>query len=378
MFAVGLFWMGLRGFLAIILFFARASMDCSPYDTALEVLMTMKSAQFNHVPFIHFSSIIALTLLLTLGACSDDGETGAEIEIGDTLNTGASGGASGDDDISEPDAGTTDGSTDDAGVEPECVTSLDCVIKNPGLGACQSPVCNSETSQCEILDKENCCEIDDDCASDDVCTKGTCPSPGGPCEYVAVESECTSNEQCPLENACQTATCSDECGGTCSYDTIEGCCVSAQDCQINDPCLQASCENSECSYKPVSGCCNTDAGCNDGNECTADSCVENKCLNENIEGCGAECAVDKDCDDAKACTKDTCEQGKCLIEDIEGCCTDDSGCESINDCAVGVCEPATNTCAIKVVSSDPACCDPDAANPCDDGNQCTADFCNEC
>ncbi|HIA01184.1 MAG TPA: hypothetical protein EYN66_04640 [Myxococcales bacterium] len=335
--------------------------------------MTMRSALFIFVPFTRLASTLILVLLLVLGACSDDGAAGTEIEIADTQTAGGTAGDADGVDGTDADAGTTD----DTSVEPECSTSLDCVIKNPGLGACQSPICNFDTFQCEIHAKDSCCETSGDCPIDDICLQGICPSPGAACEFVAVEAECKSNDECPVENSCQTSLCSDACGGICEYQTIEDCCVNADDCTINDPCLSSSCENSECVFTPVSACCNSDAGCNDGNECTVDTCVENACLYENVAGCGAECSDTKPCDDGNPCTTDECVNGECKIGSVPSCCTKDSQCPSVNSCASGYCDMATHTCTILVSANDPACCDPVIGNQCDDGNQCTADFCIE-
>ncbi|MCO4763653.1 MAG: hypothetical protein KC502_19230, partial [Myxococcales bacterium] len=97
------------------------------------------------------------------------------------------------------------------------------------------------------------------------------------------------------------------------------------------------------------------------------------------------CVVDKDCDDDNKCTTHTCNSnGYCSNEGTD--------CNDKNPCTSDVCNAATGKCENNFLPDTYGCSDGNActvsdkchagkcagyANPCDDGNKCTKDACDE-
>lgn len=96
------------------------------------------------------------------------------------------------------------------------------------------------------------------------------------------------------------------------------------------------------------------ATCDDGNICTEDKCVDNLCLHISINNC---CVTVEECDDNNACTIDSCTvtnfcQYTTKICDNANICDGLETCDSLFGCQAG------------------------QALGCNDGNQCTDDFCS--
>ena len=107
------------------------------------------------------------------------------------------------------------------------------------------------------------------------------------------------------------------------------------------------------------------------------------------------CVLDSDCSDSSACTADTCVSGACESAVIGGCCESDVECVDANDCTVDACDLEENTCVNIAAAMGSACgdggdecinadtCDGSGTcmsgqlRNCDDGDECTADACDE-
>jgi hypothetical protein len=169
---------------------------------------------------------------------------------------------------------------------------------------------------------------------------------GGPCTTV----QC-SGGKCTTSPKANGAPCDD--GSACSGgDQCQGgkCSGSAVSCDDGNPCTADGCSLAagvaQCQHAPIAGPCSDGNPCSAGDACSAGSCVA---------------GAPKECGDSSSCTIDSCDpaSGNCLhnAAPLQG-----KVCSS----GLGVCGPAM--CAAGV-------CEPQKANPCDDGNPCTDDSC---
>ena len=148
----------------------------------------------------------------------------------------------------------------------------------------------------------------------------------------------------------------------------------AASCQCDDKCTAAG--NCCADYKSICTGCTADVGCDDGNVCSIDSCHKQTGI------CSSKPATDGiGCNDGSACTdKDACAAGTCkgapLSCDDGNDCTWDF-CNKLSGCAhsqaVGGCDDG-DPCTTKDVCKAGKCGGGPAK--CDDGNSCTKDICD--
>jgi|GEM_PF-2934348 len=123
--------------------------------------------------------------------------------------------------------------------------------------------------------------------------------------------------------------------------------------------------------------------CDDGNPCTEyDACDAGACVGTPV-----------DCDDGVACSTEVCSvnAGGCVYDATACPCADDGDCADGKPCTSDVCDRTSWTCVNDIVAGnscndfDPCTsddrCDESGgcagtAIVCDDGNSCTADFCD--
>ncbi len=139
--------------------------------------------------------------------------------------------------------------------------------------------------------------------------------------------------------------CDDNDACTIDIPTVGGCIHDPVNCNDGDACTADSCDS-------ATGCVNTPIDCNDANVCTADSC-------DPATGC-THVPTTVPCDDGNPCTiADLCADGLCVpgVPD-DAFCHDGDACNGVETCDVLLgCQPGTSLV-------------------CDDGDQCTFDFCN--
>lgn len=280
-------------------------------------------------------------------------------------------------------------------------TLVNCASKVGGVGACQLVVCDTILGCLPPIDQLDggVCDDDNSCTTNDKCSAGKCggapvvctnlnacstatgacdpiggcqyaPPPGGGCEDG---NPCTTADKC-VAGACQAGTptiCND--GNVCTNDSCDpksGCIVSNNmaSCDDGNACTAPdSCQGGKC----IPGVAKV---CNDGNDCTSDTCDPTKgCIYSNLSG--------NVCNDNNQCTEnDVCTNGKCggatLVCNDNNPCTNDS-CVPSSGCVFsnnnGIACDDTNACTINDKCNAGKCSG--AANPCDDGNICTADSC---
>ncbi len=174
-----------------------------------------------------------------------------------------------------------------------------------------------------------------------------CAAQGG--RFGGVGTNCAQlNPPC----ACVPADCND--GVACTVDSCEpitDTCLHTPDhspcASLNNQCLVGVCD-------PIAGCVaqpgNEGGSCDDGLFCTVnDVCGGGVCNGE-----------PRDCSDGLPCTDDTCDEtsNQCVhVPDDTNQCADSVFCNGVETCQSGVCQPGTP--------------------PCDDGQACTIDTCNE-
>ncbi len=219
-----------------------------------------------------------------------------------------------------------------------------------------------------------------DCDDGNVCTLDICDKVTG-CVFQAIPgfcddlNECTSDDQC-LGGACVgvgTLKCDDnnsctldtcEPNGGCSNKPLETTCNDGNPCTLNDLCFAGECQ------------AGTDMNCSDGNPCTDDSCdVTGTCVHAPNESA---------CSDGNACTLgDLCVEGKCSSTGMADCddgnqCTAD-WCDVLTGCLhepkEGPCEDG-NLCTLGDTCINAFCSGSGGAINCDDGNLCTVDVCD--
>jgi len=236
---------------------------------------------------------------------------------------------------------------------------------------CRDPVCTGRP-----CDDGNICTRPDvcttsgvcagqpvDCNDNNPCTLDRCNPNTGLCEHVPVN--CDDQNPCTADSCVPTS-------GQCKHDPIV--------CDDNNPCTQDSCDptTGQCRFTPIVG-----ATCSDGDPCTqGDICVQTPT--------GVICrGTPVTCDDNNPCTKDSCDptSGLCRLDPQPGAPCDDGDlctqpdvcvpnaaggitcqgtpvdCDDGNQCTRDFCDPATGLCRH----------DPLVGVACDDGNACTQD-----
>jgi hypothetical protein len=114
-------------------------------------------------------------------------------------------------------------------------------------------------------------------------------------------------------------------------------------CADNDSCTVDTCVDGECVFVPDTG-----STCDDGESCThGDTCADGLCSGQ-VYGC----------DDDDVCTDDSCNgDGSCSFQATTGpLCDDGNPCTQLDTCSSGLCSGQSYSC--------------------DDGEECTDDWCN--
>ena len=231
--------------------------------------------------------------------------------------------------------------------------------------ACGQTACNPVTGGCQLLPKPDGtpCDDDDPCTSPGACADGVC----GIGDVV----------DCDDGNPCTADSCA---GGICGFEPVDGPCDDGEACTTGEVCLDGECsggeqlcactEDSECEQSnPCAGyhVCNKDGDPADwfcelvdapvecdpgvGGDCQANTCNADTGACELV---ALETGVP--CDDGSVCTPDdVCVGGLCISEKK-------LSCEDGDPCTAAECDPIVG-CTFA----------PLTGNPCDDGQQCTAD-----
>ena len=240
---------------------------------------------------------------------------------------------------------------------------------------CTDDSCNP-ASGCEYADNADPCDDNHPCTDGDVCAGGVCA--GTPIPDCI---ECGFSSPCDDGNGCTDDSCRD---GVCVFDDNTAPCDDGNACTSNDTCAAGACvggpppncdDGNVCtgdSCNPAVGCEHADNAnpCDDGNACTTgDTCSKGLCLG----------GPPPECDDGNGCTNDSCDPGPgCIHTNNTTQCNDGNGCTTNDACSGGKCVggPAPNCDDGNVCTDDS--CDPvkgcfhvHNGNPCDDGNACT-------
>jgi hypothetical protein len=217
------------------------------------------------------------------------------------------------------------------------------------------------------------------CDDGNSCTKDYCihGSKGG-CKFVPVKNFTTCNDG----DKCNTNVC------------VVGTCKGAGEkipCSDKNPCTKDYCDSKtgKCEHIPIKGCCTKDAECNDKESCSIDKCnvKTNKCEYDlTTKGC---CKSSKDCKGSKwgkYCQTSSFEElGFCQA------CTEHKHCGMDKNCTWGVAKlpgdlggrshykclapPCKDhLCSIANKDAKGGCYY--TAKKCDDGNNCTNDYCS--
>lgn len=209
---------------------------------------------------------------------------------------------------------------------------------------CTDDTCNPKGG-CTFYPNDSFCDDGSACSNNDTCLQGQCVG-----EVLACDDDnaCT-NDGCDAVSGCThqfvNLPCDD--GDTCTTsDTcVEGNCASGEPLLCDDG---NACTNDNCN--PLSGCSfsSTDASCDDGSICTAnDQCSSGGCAGATVS-----------CDDENPCTNDSCDPvGGCSYIFVNLPCSDGNLCTLADVCGEGSCQSGTK----KV---------------CDDGDLCTDEFCS--
>ncbi len=243
---------------------------------------------------------------------------------------------------------------------------LDCADANP----CTTDACNTEVG-CTHDPNSLLCNDGNACTAGDVCSAGTCTA--GSALDCSDSNACTA-DSCDAGAGCQhtTQVCDD--ADPCTVDNCNpalGCDSTPLDCSL----LDTECEHGICD--PTSGVCVAEPCeecCDDSNACTADEHQQDgSCTHEPV-----------DCDDLDACTLDTCDQ-------VSGCAHATVNCDDGVSCTLDACSPASGCthagsdafcddglfCNGAEVCDVQSGCSPGVPVPCNDGDTCTMDTCDE-
>ncbi|MFH1434673.1 MAG: hypothetical protein ABIJ56_03050, partial [Pseudomonadota bacterium] len=280
----------------------------------------------------------------------------------------------------------------DDGCRPNCRYSCRLNAQCDDENDCTSDYCSTvgNLRMCASFNTHDPCDDDDACTREDKCQSGACS--GGLSVSCNDRNPCTDDSCDPgsgCKNESNTAGCSD--GNPCTSDDICGegecrpgghtCVCDPDPCDSHDdgnPCNGTlGCQETNCVLTPFEGC--------DGSGDT--QCLKNTCVNTEPGAYVCEmlnAANGTACDDGDLCTQvDTCSEGMCAggseldCNDSDPCtddlCTPASGCyHELNrsECSDGL------FCTIRNVCNSAGECLGEP-RPCFDGEECTADFCNE-
>jgi hypothetical protein len=246
-----------------------------------------------------------------------------------------------------------------------------------GSDVCTEGRCNLQAA-CEFIQRESCCQVDEDCEDGNPCTVRTCIEDLNLCTLpVATPNCCLTDSECDDGDPCNLDRCI---GSRCRHSPhiVPGCCHLDSDCEDGSVCTINLCDpDDDTCGVPLPAdpnCCAADANCDDGSPATLNVCdIEvNLCVYpQDPEFCTS--AADP-CDDDNPCTTDSCSVGPQLCNHlpVPGCCLSSEQCSDDGQaCTQAICQPGTHQCAHVQLAG---CCD--VAADCDDGNPCTDELCS--
>jgi hypothetical protein len=241
--------------------------------------------------------------------------------------------------------------------------------------ACTDDVCQPGVG-CRFADTTAPCDDGDPCTTGETCQGGACVATGGP--------RCDDGNEC-TDDACQPGV------GCVHVNNVAGC-DDGDPCSLGDRCVVGSCRPGPA--RP---------DCDDGNGCTDDVCTPfvgcehpantNPCDDGDLCTDGDVCAGGAcqpgpavDCGDDDVCTTDICDpQRGCLNDPNQDPCDDGDPCTVGDRCTEGACragaaplscddhDPCTNDWCL---AAEGCRHDPQSGVPCEDGDPCTVgDYC---
>ncbi|MFC1611019.1 proprotein convertase P-domain-containing protein [Myxococcota bacterium] len=222
-----------------------------------------------------------------------------------------------------------------------------------------------------------------------------------------VRTECAygCNQEAARCNECgpEAAACQGEVFVVCGDDGLP---ATSEDCAaLTEACRAGQCTASGCVTTPSSdgtACddglfCTADTTCNagacgggtpnlcsDDNGCTFDTCDEasDACFNDSAPMDGTACDDGNFCLVGETCLDGSCGGGNARVCDDDTACTFDS-CDEVNDTCDADPTPLNGTfcedsefCTL-MTQCDDGVCGSGATRPCDDGNSCTQDTCDD-
>ncbi len=210
---------------------------------------------------------------------------------------------------------------------------------------CTTDSCDPVSGKCVAKDTDgSVCDDGNPCTTKDACAAGKCLSGVNVCD-CQTNLDCKSKEDGDLCNGSLYCDTSKPGAFACKVDlkTVVVCDTSKDTECVSWACkaLSGKCEPSN---KTDSTACDADKSvCTSGDHCLAGLCTP---------------GLQAGCDDKNACTNDSCDPLKgCTYAANNLLCSDDNPC-TLNDKCSG------------------SACSPGAALPCDDGDTCTADYCD--
>ena len=279
-----------------------------------------------------------------------------------------------------------------AGPPPSCDDGIDCTIDS----------CHVATDQCRHAPDHSDCDDGVYCNGEEICDVEigcrtepfecpwdlpVCVEEFADCVECAADADCDDGVFCNGAERCvdygcapgSPPACDDgvDCTADACDEILDRCVSSADDVACDDGVFCNGVERCDVATGCRSGMPVT---CDDGVDCTVDRCdngVDDCVFTANDEACddgnacnGVElCDMDAgcvggpvpDCDDGVECTVDMCDEvtGECAHVADDGLCDDELYCNGVE-----VCDP-TSGC----VTGEPP--------PCDDGVDCTVDYCDE-
>lgn len=276
---------------------------------------------------------------------------------------------------------TIDGCTTEGGVyhivqndtQKECELAEQCGPTGSACSIfyCQQGMCVEYNIGAELCNDNSPCTVDScdsvlgcvnavlPCDDGNLCTIDSCGS-NGTCQNLPLNcndgNPCT-DDVCSSGIGCQSAQVNCDDGDACTIDSCMGfgsCVNIANTCDDADPSTIDTCNSQAgCSNTPDPNYCMIDSDCGDVvDKCAPWMCDNHACVQKEIF-----------CDDGIACTEDYCENGNCQVWEDHNSCDEGLYCNGWYDYEPGI--------------SVSGCIDQcDTELDCDDGNDCTNDWCD--
>jgi hypothetical protein len=280
-----------------------------------------------------------------------------------------------------------------------CDAALDC---QPGSDPCTDPLrplCDETNDLCAECLADVDCDDGEFCNGAETCTGGECLASTNPCNdgvSCTIDSCNESSDTCT--NLPENLLCDDGlfCNGPETCDPVLDCQPGVEPCDDGVECTVDNCDEN-------SDVCGThfadDAFCDDGLFCNgAETCdaildcqsgiapcsdPEQPVCDDDLDRCVG-CLDTADCDDglfcngAETCVDNVCQLGMPPCDDLVECTFDE--CDDVADTCTNT--PQDAFCDDGLFCNGAETCDPVedcqlGVEPCDDGNPCSADICDE-